>query len=371
MNGVAMKVLLPNARLDVPADLAALVTRGGHNGQPAEAPALHRLVHNVADVLDDEDVVLIKIGAMRLDQARSYAVARLIVNRLRDEVVERGGPTALTAEFDEPDGTVLAPGEATRTRLPHTDGQSVTFLTPSRLDVPAFDPALRTFSGSGGHTSRRHKPYAGIFIQEPGEGLSITTFYRLFELVVRAYQHQTGEPPSSVDQLAAWLGANIRAADERRRLHGFHYIALSGLLGGDLDPAWELVEYGLAEQPLPKPLLERFPTLDRARRACACGRCTGETERTFCAMVRAALGQGWAEVRQDAEIWVSSERFDLILWNNLAVLHGAIKGGGSRSLAAAYLSTADSAGDEYEAWLSRLWHDRVTTLLRARAGAAS
>jgi hypothetical protein len=200
--------------------------------------------------------------------------------------------------------------------------------------------------------------------------LSITTFYGLFEMIARAYRHQTGESPSSVGQLAAWLGANIRAADERRRLHGFHYIALSGLLGGDLDPAWELVEYGLAEQPLPKTLLERCPTLDRVRGTCACGRCTGETERTFCAMISAALGQGWAEVRRDTEIWVSSERFDLILWNNLAVLHGAIKGGGSRSLAAMYLSTAESAGDEYEAWLSRLWHNRVTAPLGAPAGAA-
>ncbi len=365
-----MKLLPSDARLDVPAGLASLAARGRQGGQPAEEHALQRTVGRVADVLEEQDVVLLKIGAMRLDRSRSYAVARLIVDRLRDEVVERGGPTALIAEFDEPDGTLLAPGETTRTRLPHTDGQSVTFLTPSRLDVPSFDPALRTFSGSGGHTSRRHKPYAGIFIQEPGEGLSITTFYRLFELVAQAYRHQTGESPTTVDQLASWLGANIRAADERRRRHGFHYIALSGLLGGDPDPAWELVEYGLAEQPLPTTLLERFPTLERVRRTCACGRCAGETERTFCAMVHAALGQGWADVRQDAEIWVSSERFDLIVWNNLAVLHGAVKGGGSRSLAAMYLSTPESAGDGYEAWLSRLWHNRVTAPLGAPAGAA-
>jgi hypothetical protein len=197
---VEVKVITSEARLDIPAELALLAAPGGQSREPAAEEALRRMVGDVADVLDEQDVCLLQIGAMRLDQSWSYAVAQLIVNRLRDEMVVRGAPAALTPEFDAPDGTLLATGETTRTRMPHTDSQSVTFLTPSRLDVPTFDPALRAFSGASGLISGRHKPYAGIFIHEPGDGLSITTFYRSFELVAQAYRHQTGESALSVAQ---------------------------------------------------------------------------------------------------------------------------------------------------------------------------
>ena len=365
-----MKLMTAEARLDVPAELASLAAPGRPASGSAAEETLRRMVASLADTLNEQDVCLLQIGAMRMDQSRSYAVAQLLVSRLRDEMAARGAPAALTPEFDAPDGILLATGETTRTGMPHTDSQSVTFLTPSRLDVPTFDPALRAFSSAGGLTSSRHKPYAGIFIDEPGDGLSITTFYRSIELVARAYCYQTGEPVSSVAQLAAWLGANIRAADERRRRNGFRRITLSGLLGGNLDPAWEMVEYSVAEQPLPPELLERFPSLEEVRRACVCGRCSGETERVFCAMVHAALGQGWTDVRQETEIWVSSERYDLILWNNVAMLHSGVKGGGSRRLAAVYLSMAESAGDEYEAWLSRIWHTRLASVLATPAWTA-
>jgi hypothetical protein len=87
-------------------------------------------------------------------------------------------------------------------------------------------------------------------------------------------------------------------------------------------------------------------------------------------MVHAALGRGWADVREDSEIWATSERYDLILWNNVAMLHGGFKGGGSRSLAAVYLSMAEPAGAEYETWLSRLWHTRLASTLPVPASVA-
>lgn len=358
-----MKVAPFESRLDLPAELLPLVTGVDRAHQLSAGAALQHYVAAVAESLELYGVILLKIGALRLDRERSYALARLILAQLREEVVHRGAPRGLRVECDEPDPTLVAPDQTTRNRLPHTDGQSSTYLTPSRLDVPSFDPRLRMFSPTGGHTSRYHKPYAGIFIQEPGDALSVTTFYDLFQLLYDAYVHQRGDGRPSVAELATWMAANIAAADERRRAYGFHYITLAGMLGGAVDPACEVVEYGAAEQPIPPQLLARFPALDRLRVSCPCGHCAGETERVFCAMVRGVLGSNWSGVRERVETWVSSERFDLILWNNLALLHGAVMGSGSRTLSAVYLSMNEPTGEEYETWLSRLWHSRLTRVL--------
>lgn len=167
--------------------------------------------------------------------------------------------------------------------------------------------------------------------------------------------------------LAAWMGANIAAAHRRRAEYGFHYISLAGLLSSAVDPAFEVVEYGAAEQPIPDHMTNCFPILDRLRRGCPCGRCTGETERIFCAMVCALLGSDWSSVRDRLEIWLSSERFDLILWNNLAVLHGAVMGSRHRTLRGVYLSMSEAAGSAYEAWLSELWRAQLRRLGAAAA----
>lgn len=343
------------SRLEPPAELTAWAAGGRDT---TSRNALERWLPDVADALERHEVILVKLGTLRLGGPESYELAQLVVRELRAELVRRGAPPQLDVEFDPVDDTAVEDGERTRDRLPHNDGQHGTYLTPSVLDAPEFDPRLRVFSRAGGHSSSSHKPYSGIFIEEPGDGLSVTTFYDAFGLVRHAYRHQFGAEPT-VAATAGWLGTSVAAAVARQHQHGSAYPSLAGLLGAGDDPAWEVLDYCTSEARIPADLRSRYPALDRMRVRCPCERCQGETERIYCAMMQAALGIGWTTFREQHEMWMSSERFDLLFWNNLARLHGAVKGSCRRLLRPMYLSLPAATGEEYESWLSRLWHARL------------
>lgn len=324
---------------------------------PTEAPP-PGWAADAVDALERRDVLLLKVGDLRLDADGSFEVARLCVEALRDELIRRGAPSRLGIEIDEVDDTVVPPRQRARNRLPHTDGQHATYLTPSRIDAAGFPASARVFDADGGHTSRTHKPYAGIFIRDPGDALSITTFFETFRILRDACAWAgAGEVPDR-RALAAWLGANVQSALARQRVHGSPYVTLAALCGADVHTGYEAVPYAAAEAPLPHELVERFPALDELRRTCRCGACAGESERLFCHGIAAALGIGYGDFRRRYEVWVSSERYDLVLWNNLSTLHGAVLGARNRLLRPVYLSLPNAAGDAYEESLARLWARR-------------
>jgi hypothetical protein len=56
---------------------------------------------------------------------------------------------------------------------------------------------------------------------------------------------------------------------------------------------------------------------------------------------------------------VQTMRYDLMLADNLRLLHGQPRAHRERRLARFYMTLADAAGDEYESWLANRW--RITT----------
>lgn len=326
-------------------------------GNPPTEPG-RQWVAEAVDRLIQHGAVLFKIGALRLGERDSSAVAERVLRIVCDELVDRGAPADLAVEIDEPDATEVEPGMATRDRVPHHDSQRTSYLTPSRLDVPSFDPAWRRYSADG-YSSNTHKLYAGIVIHDPGDGLSITTFFNLLALLIDAYRHQVDRDPLP-QPLAEWTAGNIRRAIARHAHHGSPYLTLAAMLGTPPSPALEAVSYRSFEANVDDQTLRRLPELHELCRRCPCGRCRGQTERLYCHTLDHATGLSWPETRTRHERWLSSERYDLLLWNNLTWIHGAVRGSANRTLRPVFLA-ARSDGTAYETWLANEWRRAITT----------
>lgn len=342
-----MQVVSPSCRLDIPKDVLQ------------DAGTVAAIAEDAVERIRKHGVALMKIGALRLDATDSFGVVRSILDAVRDRLVATGAPSTLAIEVDKLEGTMVRSGALTRDRVPHNDSQKTTFLTPSTIEAPAFDPQCRFLTGKSLGT---HKPYASIFIHDPGDGLSITTFYDTIPMVHDAFQHQHRRAPLSVAELAEWQGANVRAAKLRQQKHGLPYITLGGLLSPQPETAWEAVSYCTTACHVEEEALRVFPTLEALRKSCPCGSCAGEAERFVCRMTSHALGISWPETRLRYERCMNSERFDLIMWNNISTLHGAIAGGEDRMLRPVYFSIPEPLGDEYEHWLSQQWQTAFKSL---------
>lgn len=329
-------------------------------GRPTEASAAaRRVAGQMANTIDALGYCRVRLGALRLSMDVTSSIARTLVAELRAKLADEGClPAPVTVECDEPDTTAVVDGFAYRTRLPHTDGQHATYLTPSRFDAPYFDSARRRF-GPEGHTSASHKLYAGIVVFDPGVGLSITTFLDAVVLAVRAFEHDARRVLDDLGEVARWQGANVAAAHARRRSHGSRYISILGLFHPDGDPSSEGLNLSIAETGLGN-VAERKP----GRPNCACGRCSCDTEAAFCGQVAKAFGVGWHELREEHEYALGSDQGDLLFWDNVTMLHGAVLGSAGRTLMPIYLSLERPAGFTYERWLFDRWRMRAATLLR-------
>jgi hypothetical protein len=310
-----------------------------------------------ADLLNDLGYAVFRIGRLRLGEQPSRDLALALMHALRDAVVDRGAPAEIRVEVDAPQKTIMPTPTRTRTMLPHHDGQHASFLTPSVLDVPQWEPRWRTFSEDGYTTTHSHKLYQAIFITDPGDGLSVTTVYDLLHAVADAYHHRFGHYPTPA-KAADWIGVNLRAAVVHRREYGGTYPTLGGLLGLS-DPALLATALIRADDPVADRLKARFPQLSEYADGCPCGGCVGETLRVFCRVTTQSLGMSTARFQEAYESCVVTERFDLLVTHNITMNHGGLEGGATRVLEPIYLAVTEPAGDEYEAWLSRQWRLRT------------
>jgi hypothetical protein len=310
------------------------------------------LCRHAAALVHDHGLVVFRIGRLRLGSTESRALALLIAERLGEVLEDLGAPPSIRLEVDRPQETFVPEGFPTRTLLPHHDGGHCSYLTPSREDVVDWNPAWRTFSTSGYTTTEAHKLYQGIFVADPGEALSATTYYDWIRILedVRADRGMDVDVPAT----AAWLGANVRRALELQDLHGSAYPSLGALLGVN-ELAFQAVSFHHAEAALPAAAKERFPILVPLARRCPCGSCVGETERVFCHVVLLATGLTWAAFRARYELLVPNERYDLVFGHNLTMLHGGLAGGRGRVIEPLCLVVDEPSGAAYERWLGASW----------------
>lgn len=294
------------------------------------------------------------IGKLRLSsessQELAYAIADIMCNTLK----RMGAPSTMAIEIDRVQKTCVVEGHQYRTLLPHHDGHHCSYLTPSRLDDSTWNPEYRRFSDKGFCTTQTHKLYQGIFIVDPGEGLSVTTFYNLLEIIRVAYRRSTGIEAQSVAQVASWLGNNIRKSLALQAKHGSRYLTLGATLGAE-HMVYHAIPIHYAEVDFTLKEVERFPELAQLNeKSCDQGNAL-PIERFLNKMLLETLGLTWTEFRKEYEVCVSSERFDLILGHNLKLLHGGLMGGAGRLIQPICMVMENPSGFEYEAWLADLW----------------
>lgn len=315
---------------------------------------LDALADRAVDVIADEGAVLIRIGRLRLSEDASRTLARDVVRRLHDQLRSRGLPSSSYLEYDAVQGSAVAENATTRTLLPHHDGGHASYLTPSRLQDGRWEPARRTFSEDGFTTTAAHKMYQGVFIADPGDALSVTTYYPWVRILRDAFAFSSGRAPGSPTELADWLGSNLSGAFARRQAHGCRYPSWAAMLG----VAWpeaEAISLHYADVPLNDIDRDANRELVKLLDQCPCGACPGETTRLACHITGRALGLPWPQFRRRYELWACSERYDLIFGNNLTMMHGGLCGGPARTIEPMCLVVDRPAGDDYEAWLDGVW----------------
>ncbi|RGD55443.1 hypothetical protein DR950_39410 [Kitasatospora xanthocidica] len=335
------------------------------NGPAPWDQAVAEVVTEAATALRRHGFVVFRIGALRWDEDRSRDVAHQLTAALRTRLVRDGAPGEMYLEADAAQPTPVPDARQVRTLLPHHDGQHSSYLTPSLLDDPEWDPTLRTFSDTGYTTTHPHKLYQGIFIAHPGEGLSVTTYYDWLRILddVKELRGDTGDLSTP-----RWLARNIRDSFAATRRNGSAYPTVAGFLG--------LTEEALlatpllhCERPLAEAVKERFPLLRSLSTRCPCGECQGEVRRVFCHVTTLGAGLNWREFRERYEILAPSERFDLLLGDNLTMHHGGLAGGPGRVIEPLCLVLDEPRGPAYESWLHGMWR-RPTGDATAAAGSA-
>jgi hypothetical protein len=318
------------------------------------AGAARSWVREAAGRLNERTTVVFRIGALRLGAEPSRRLARAIATALAGSLKDDLGlPPAARLLLERPELTGERHPYPTRTLLPHHDGQHRSYLTPSTLDCPDWQPVDRTFSAEGFVRSGAQTLYQGFFLAAAGSGLSLTAYYDLLGLVEWAYGRCEGGTPD-IPAVAAWAGANVVRAKRRAGELGVRYLTIGGLLGAGR-PEYEALSYEVAQAPVPRDLEERFPALTGLRAACPCGLCQGETERVHCHMLFDATGMGWALFRDRHELGLPSQDFDLVLSENLSVLHSGIEGGRDRLLEPVSIVVDSPEGPDYERWLGERW----------------
>ena len=280
--------------------------------------------------MDRESGVVIRIGRLRLPIEESRYLAHAAAQATCYALKGQGAPHALRLEIDRVQTTEVVNRSGVRTLLPHHDGQHRSYLTPSLVDVPDWNPQHRTFSDSGFSTTMAHKLYQGIFVLECGEGLSVTTYYNWLAVLNRGFEHSTGDPARSTSELAGWLGANIVRSLNWQPEHGCRYLSVGAALGSH-----RLIHHGVschtAEAEFAESECSRFPKL-RDFHSCLCGTCPAPAQRMLCDMLVHTTGLTYPQFRNQFEVCVPSELGDLVMGRNLRLVHGGLMGGEKRLL---------------------------------------
>lgn len=309
------------------------------------------LAATATDVLEEYGVIVFRIGRLRLGEEESRQRAYGIAEAMRRELVARGAPDNLSVECGKVEKTVFNGNHQTRTMLPHHDGGHTSYLTPSTFDEPDWPVQRPSFADTGYTTTPAHKMYQAIFIIDPGEGLSVTTYYDWLRIIEDSRKAQGNGDDR---RLTAWYGENITRMVSDRARFAFGYPTLAGMLRQARD-AVDLMPLLRSEEALPSTAKQQFPELTWIVSACPCDTCSGETVRAFCHVVDRSLRLSWPEFRECYEVLAPTERYDLPFAHNLTMLHGGLCGGRKRVIEPICLTVHEPGGPAYERWLQASW----------------
>jgi hypothetical protein len=316
---------------------------------------LDKFLARVSQLINSNCGVVIQIGKLRLSQEKSEEIADKISYALCEVLKVHGAPSNMKVEIDRPQETHVPEGFKFRNLLPHHDGGHCTYLTPSKLDVPNWNTKRRIYSNETFFTTHTHKLYQGLFVIEPGEGLSVTTYFNFVRMVKNAYLKKYNLKEASIEEVAEWLGENIDRSINNQHIHLSKYLSIGAALGCE-----EVVDHAISvhwsEETFTPEQLEKYPDLQTVQHDCPCGECSAPAGRFYCRQLYMTLGLNLQEFRRDYEVCLPSERYDLVLGNNISVLHGGFMGGKSRYFKPICMVMDDVTNShEYEEWLAGLW----------------
>ncbi|MDR6224746.1 hypothetical protein [Desmospora profundinema] len=318
------------------------------------SPVLSQWIDEVIDRMDQSGAVVFSIGRLRLSLKDSRKLAHSIAKALHAGFLRKECPLDLEVEMDQLQRTEVLSDLFFRTLFPHHDGGHCSYLTPSCLDDPEWHPDFRVFSSEGYTTTHAHKLYQGIFIVDPGEALSVTTYYNWLEIVKDAYVYQTGQKPQTAAEVAQWLGKNIRYSLEQQPIHQNRYLTLGAALGSKR-LCYHGVSLHYAHADLSQQEYQRFPELREIVKTCPCQECLYPSDRMMCHSLFESLGVSWTRFRKTYEMWVPNEQFDFVVGHNLKFLHGGYIGGKKRVIEPICFVVDFPDTEGYENWLKNIW----------------
>jgi hypothetical protein len=315
----------------------------------------HWIKEATSKIIEGKSGVVFSIGKLRYSLENSRKIAHRIAELIHTEMLELGLPESLELEIDKSQDTIVDKGYSIRTLLLHHDGGHCSYLTPSRNDIDDWEVKYRTFSDSGFTTTHTHKLYQGIFIVEPGNGLSVTTYYDWVQIVKDAYKYQTGDSTGDVKKISRWLGENIKNSYHNIPRHNAKYLSIPAALGCT-ELAYQGISIERAEKNFTEQELDTFPELLEITRSCTCHNCNSDILRLLCNSLNKTMGLNWSEFRDKYEVSVPTERFDFVIGDNISMLHGGLLGGGERIIEPICFVTKNQLDDTlYENWLAKLW----------------
>ncbi len=342
-----------DARVPLPAELLSKFRRNARDREcstwaEAAAARVDSLPHGIivplgGDGADHETVAIAVRG-----------VAEEIVGALR----RRWSLDKLTPEYGSPQTTSVGRDKRARTLLPHHDGGNSSYLTPSRLDVPAWSADKRRTFPARVTTTRSHKLYQGFVVQSVGEEDSITPYYDLASLLKLAFRHQNGSDCCDVVSLQKWCHGNLDYSIGLIRASGGGYIQLGALLGSR-NPKHLLVNLHNLNDGFSEAEIAAFPEIGDVA-------CT--PARLFDEMILETTGRCWRDICMADEWRLETGRYDFVFGHNIVLMHGGINGGASRLLDPVCAAVEEASGDAYEHWLAEAWR---TAYRRAAEPAAT
>ena len=320
-------------------------------GDEAAPPLL-----SAAGCLAEGGAVALRFRSAPVAKQHAMTRAEAALDIVRRVLIEKHQlPADSYVEFDdESRGTPVAPFNDERFLLPHQDGGHCSFLTPSRLDYPDFDPAERTFSKTVYWKRASHKMYQGFLITDTGQPPGKTYYYNTLTLLWDAFVFQHGRTPDDCGELADFNVGNLRKSRKIQGTHQSRYLTLGGLLGST-DPAHHVMPSGpRAESELWPNQYISMPQLCDMADGCPCGACEGPGERLFCHASSHTLGRTWPGFRVEYETCLVGECYDLLIGNNLTQLHAA-DSKAARTIRPLCIVLDDPDSDAYERWLHTQW----------------
>ena len=298
--------------------------------------------------------VVVKLSKLNLTIEETKDFAKKLLEKLIPYLIRNGAPKEVFLEIDKIQPTIVKKNFNSRTLLPHHDGGHCSYLTPSKIDVPDWDEKYRIFSTENFHTTHLHKIIQGILILDPGEKESITTYYDWIQILRDAYIYQhAGKQPTVID-LQKWIGSNIKYSLDNQVSHKNNYLNIAGALGTKKLIYHSLSLHSTAEE-IDVSILEKFAEMEILQDSCECKNCDTDILRILCNILKETMGISYSQFIDRYEKKAYSEKLDLVLGNNLSLLHGGLNGGENRLILPMCYTIENNSSLEYEKYLKKLW----------------